>query len=145
MVQKKKDMEREMQSKYMQYQMMKQQMNMFAERKTAVDEQITELDGTIQALTKLEKVKKGEEIWSPLGSGSFVRSDIKDTEKVMIAIGAGIVTRETRARAIEILQSRLDEFSKAQASITGEMETLGEAIGKLETELEKLAHEAENE
>ncbi len=139
-----KDDEREMQSKYVQYQMMKQQLNLLVERKNAVDEQINELNSTINALNKLEKIRNGEEIWSPLGSGSFVRSDIKDTEKVMIAIGAGVVTQEERTRAIEILQGRLDEFNTAHGDIIADIQNLGEAVGKLESELERLAHEAEN-
>jgi len=76
-----------------------------------VDEKVSEIVVTIDALKNLGKVKKGEEIWSGLGSGSFVRSDIKDIDKVLISVGAGVLIKEERNKAVDILQRRLDELN----------------------------------
>jgi len=142
---KKEEPEQELQAKYIQYQLMKQQLAAYIEKKNAVDEQLKELNATIDALHKLESVEKGKEIWSSLGSGSFVMSDIKDTEKVMIALGAGVVAKETRERAIEILQGRLEELTKIDNELTSDMTKLANVLNALESELETLAHRAKNE
>ncbi|MBI3190670.1 prefoldin subunit alpha, partial [archaeon] len=105
-----KDHERELQAKYFQYQIMKQQMTAYMEEKAVIDERINELSMTIDALHKIDDVKNGNEMWSSLGSGAFVRSDIKDVQKAMISLGAGVVVKETKERCIEILQSRLEEI-----------------------------------
>ena len=136
--------QQELQSKYIQYQLMRQQLTAYTEEKALIDEKLNELNSTIDALHRLGDVKKGEEVWSPLGSGSFVRSDIKDTDNVMIAIGAGVVVRETKERSIEILQGRLEELADVNNDLTAEMTKLTQVLEKLEPELEMLAHKVKN-
>ncbi len=136
---KSKPSQQELQEKYIELQFLKQQINSFVEQKQAVDEKENELNATIEALKALPNVKKGEEMWSPLGSGSFVRSDIKDTEKVLVAIGAGVVTKEPLPKAIEILESRAKELNEIGQQIVGQANALLERINTLEPELERLA------
>jgi len=100
---------------------------------------------TIDALHKMDDVKNNQEMWSSLGSGAFVRSDIKDVQKVMISLGAGIVSKETKERCIEILQSRLEEITKIEHDMMTDLTNISQAIQKLEPELELLAHRAKNE
>ena len=141
----KKNLQQELQAKYIQYQLLKQQMQAYIEEKSLVDQRLQELNVTIDALHKIDDIKKGDEIWSTIGSGAFVRSDIKDIEKVLVALGAGVVSREPRERAIEIIQSRLEEMNTVNAEIINELTSISNQIKKLEPELEQLAHKAENE
>jgi prefoldin alpha subunit len=138
-----KSREEELQTKYIQLQVLKQQLSAFIEEKQTVDERVNELNMTVDALHKLDDVTKGGEIWSSIGSSAFVRSDIKDTEKVLIAIGAGVVVRETRERAIEILQERADALNKINNDIMTEIMKFSGAIEQLEPEVERLAQEHE--
>ena len=130
-----------MQEKYIELQILKQQISSYVEQKQAIDEKEGEMNATIEALKSLPAVKKGEEIWSSLGSGTFVRSDIKDVEKVLVAVGAGVVAKETLPRAIEILELRVKEFSEISQGIVSQANSLVERINKLEPELEKLAEQ----
>src|SRR3989338_7945114 len=129
----------ELQEKYMELQILKQQINSYVEQKQAVDEKVGELSSTIDALKSLPAVKKGEEMWSSLGSGTFVRSDIKDVEKVLVAIGAGIVTKETLPKTIEILESRAKELSDINDEIIRQANTMVERINQLEPEVSDLS------
>jgi len=137
----KKDREHEMQTKYIQLQVMKQQLTSLVENKQAVDAKSAELMVTIDALHSLEDVEKGKEMWSSLGSNVFVMSDIKDTEKVLVAIGAGVVAREKKERAIEIMQGRLDDIEKLSKEIVDEASRIASQMQETEKELEKLAEE----
>ena len=128
----------ELQHKYIELQILKQQISQHVEQKQALDEKDTELNATIEALRKMDTVDKGEEIWSSLGSGTFVRSDIKDTKKVLVAVGAGIVTRETVGRAIEILEARVKEIDLLGVQIVEQANAILERINELETEVQKL-------
>jgi len=141
----KQDPKEELQAKYVQYQLLKQQMQAYIEEKSLVDQRLQELNATIDALHKMDTIKKGDEIWSTIGSGAFVRSNIKDIEKVLVALGAGIVSRETRERAIEIIQSRLEEMNTVNAEILAELTNISKQLKKLEPELEQLVHKVKNE
>lgn len=132
-------MQKELQRKYLQLQLLKQQLNALLEEKSFVDEKVSEIVVTIDALQNLGKVKKGEEIWSGLGSGSFVRSDIKDVDKVLISVGAGVLIKEERSRAIDILQSRLEELNKIDRDLVAEINRFGDQINRLEPEIQRLA------
>src|SRR3989338_9302754 len=140
----KKQDRQELQEKYLELQVLKQQISNYVEQKQAVDEKIAELNASIAALKALPNVKKGEEMWSSLGSGTFVRSDIKDVEKVLVAIGAGIVTKETLPKAIEILESRAKELNNISEEIVKQANSLVERINELEPQFEKLAEEQQN-
>ena len=134
-------MQRELQRKYVQMQLLKQQLNALLEEKLLVDEKVSEIVTTIDALQNLGKVKKGDEIWSGLGSGSFMRSDVKDIDRVLISVGAGILIKEERSRAIDILQSRLNELNKIDRDLIAEINKFSDNINKLEPEIQRLAKE----
>ncbi|MCX6819599.1 MAG: prefoldin subunit alpha [Candidatus Aenigmarchaeota archaeon] len=132
-------MEKELQRKYLQLQLMKQQMNALLEEKIMLNERITELVSTIDAVKKLEHVRKGQEIWSPLGSAAFLDSDVKDTSKILIGVGAGVILKKTREDAIAILQSRLDEIDAIDKELITEINKYNNQLSVLEPEVQRLA------
>ena len=134
-------MQKELQRKYVQMQLLKQQLNALLEEKLLVDEKVSEIAVTVDALQNLGKVKKGDEIWSGLGSGSFMRSDVKDIDRVLISVGAGVLIKEERSRAIDILRSRLDELNKIDRDLIAEINKFSDNINKLEPEIQRLAKE----
>ena len=133
----------QLQEKYIELQILKQQVSSLIEQKHAIDERENELNVTLAALRKLDTVKKGNEMWSSIGSGTFVRSDIKDNEKVFVAIGAGLVMKETVPKSIEILELRLHEFNDINNEVVQQINTLVSRMSKLETELQKIAGKEE--
>jgi len=134
--------EKAIQKKYIQLQLLKQQTQALLEEKKLISDRVTELTMTSNALQKMEYMKKGDEIWSTLGSGVFVLSDVKDTDKVFVAVGAGTVIKGTRENAIKILDSRIQELTKADAEITAEINRFTEQMNTLEPELMKLQQQA---
>jgi len=133
----------QLQEKYIELQILKQQVSSLIEQKHAIDERENELNVTLAALRKLDTVNKGNEMWSSIGSGAFVRSDIKDIEKVLVAIGAGLVVKESVPKSIEILELRLHEFSDINNEVVQQINTLVSRMSKLETELQKIAGKEE--
>lgn len=130
--------EKMLQRKYIQLQLLRQQTNALMEEKKLINERVTELTMTSNALQKMEYMKKGDEIWSTLGSGVFVRSDIKDIDKVFVAVGAGAVIKGTRDNAVKILESRLDELKKLDKEIVTELNKFAEQMSRLEPEIQRL-------
>ncbi|MBI5061290.1 MAG: prefoldin subunit alpha [Candidatus Aenigmarchaeota archaeon] len=130
---------KELQRKYLQLQILRQQMTAMLEEKAVVEERINELSSTIDSLKKLHSIKTSEEMWSSLGSGSFVRAEIKDTEKVVIGIGAGIFAKKSAGDAAETLEGRLKELNTVNDEIMAELNKINIQLLALEPEVEKLA------
>ena len=139
MAKEKKHDEEDLQHKYLEMQLLRQQIGAMVEQKQQLDQVVSEIGSTIDTLKKLESIKKGEEIWSQIGSGTFVKSDIKEVDRVLVAVGAGVVISETRDKAEKILQSRVEELEKLGSEIVGQANGYLERIKKLEPELEKAA------
>ena len=133
--------EKELQRKYLQLQLYKHQLNTLVEQKNSIESRVEELRMTIHALEGLEKIKKGDEMWSSVGSNAFVMSDIKDTDNVLINIGAGVVIKNTRKRSAEILQSRLNEMEEVNMSLMAEIIKYSEEVSRLEPEVQRLAQQ----
>ena len=142
---KKKHDQQELQTKYIQLQLLKQQLKEMIETRNTLVERMKELLVSTDALEKLGGVKKGEEIWSSIGSSAFVKSDIKDTENVLVGVGSGIVIKETRPKAIEILQARIGELKKIDQELISELTKFAQAIEMLEPQVEQLMHEQQEE
>ncbi|MBI2579095.1 MAG: prefoldin subunit alpha [Candidatus Aenigmarchaeota archaeon] len=135
--------EKEIQKKYIQAQLLKQQINAMIEQKSAIDEKLGEMAVSLDAISKLEEIRKGEEIWSSVGGGVFVRSDIKDTESILVSVGAGVVAKKSRQRASEILKERMVELKKADLQIMEEVTSYAHQIEELEGEMESMMEEQE--
>ncbi|HLD49510.1 MAG TPA: prefoldin subunit alpha [archaeon] len=131
--------EKEIQRKYLQLQLLKQEFNALIEEKNLIDNKVTEIATTINALEQLSAVKKGDEIWSSLGSLSFVKSDITDTDNVLVGVGAGVVLTKKREQAAEMLKERIKELDDADKRIVSEINRFGGQIEKSEKEFQKLA------
>ena len=134
-------MERDLQRKYLQLQLMKQQLNGMLEEKALLDEKISEIAATIDAIENLKDVKKDQRIWSPIGSAAFVESDLKDSNKILVGVGAGIIVKKTREGAILTMQERMQELNSIDKEFMTEINKFSEQISVLEPEVQKLAQE----
>ena len=132
------DAQKEIQRKYMQLQLSKQQLQAFLEEKMQVEQKLNEMAMTIDALNKISDVKNADEMWSPLGSSTFLRSDIKDVENVLVEVGAGVVLKKKREDAITILQGRFTELSGLNNQLAAEINRFGEQINRIEPELQRM-------
>ncbi len=126
---------KDVQKKYIEYQMTRSQFNSFLEEKAMLDSRMAELSVSISALKSMENIKPGTKMLFGLGSGVFLRGSPMMTEKFVVGVGAGIAVTQTRERSLEILQLRLDEINNLNNQIVLEINKLGTSLKKLENEL----------
>lgn len=131
------------QRKYMQLQLFKEQLEGMVKQKQLVDEKAEELMNTVHSLTAFKSVDKESEAWSPMGSGVFVESEIKDTKEVAIAIGAGVVIKKNIGDAIKTVTKRLKEIQEVDEEITGKLQNTINNINSLQEELKDFIEEQE--
>ena len=138
MAKTKEDIEKDIQEKYIQLQMLKQQATSLLEERNQLEEQVRELTLTTDAVKQIGAVKQGSEIWSSLGGGAFVRSDIKDTEHVLINVGAGVILKKDRVDALEIIEGRLQEVTQFYGMLLEEIKKYTAGISFVEESLNDL-------
>lgn len=124
---------------YIHSEIMKQQLTALVEEKNAIEERINEIMMTTSALESMKNVSSGSETWSALGNGTFIRTEIMDTEKVLIGIGAGIVVKEKRERALEILNERTSMMVDANNAIVAEANKIANELRNVEIKIQELA------
>jgi prefoldin alpha subunit len=132
-------MDKAIQRKYLQAQILGQQLEGMVQEKNMLSERMSEVMMTMDALKKMDTMKKGNEMWSTLGSGVFVSADIKDKDTVLVSVGAGIVVRATANDTLKMIETRFNELNSVDKQLGEEMNKYAEQINKIEIELQAMA------
>jgi prefoldin alpha subunit len=108
-------------------------------------EQLTTLDAQLQYLQaavadfykakitveQLTKTTENHEILIPIGGGSYLSGLLKDNAKVLVDIGAGLVTERSHEDAVKKIQQRITALQENQQKLL----TLAQKIEQEATEL----------
>lgn len=78
-----------------------------------------EMRQTLETLEQLKSTEAGREVLIPLGSGSFVKSSLKQNDKVIISVGSGFSIEKDIDEAKAIVDKRVQETDSA-TNKTGE-------------------------
>jgi prefoldin alpha subunit len=99
---------------------------------------LSELNSTQEVSNYLKENKPGKEILVPIGSGSYIKAKLKDTEKVLIGVGAGISIERSVEEAERILAERKKNLSKAIENLHNKTVELNNRISQLTPTAERL-------
>ena len=136
--------EKELQKKYLYGQILKQQATALVEEKQAIEARLGEVAMTKEAINRIGLSTKGDLMWSPMGSGAFMISNVADTKNVLVNVGAGVLVKTNHDNALLILEGRMKELQEADANITAELNKFAQQLGALESEMQQMVHEEEH-
>ena len=111
-----------LQQKYMELQMLDQQIKQVQKQLQMINEQLTEIDLISQGLDDLSKTKQGSEILVPVGI--FLKADIKDAEDLIVNVGAGVAVKKNISQTKEMLAVQRDEIKKLQIHLSSDLNNL---------------------
>jgi prefoldin alpha subunit len=131
-------MNEQLQHKYMEFQMLQQQLQQVAQQMHALDSQANEMDLVEQALEDFSKSKEESEAFVTLTPGLFVKAKITNTEKVLLNVGSGAVVEKTIPAAKEVIKEQGTELRKLKEELNEQMAKLNEHAEKLQGELQSL-------
>lgn len=89
-------------------------------------------------LEGLKEAKKGDEIFVPIGGGSYLKAAIVDTEKIIAGVGAGIAVEKIVPEAKSDIASRMEELKKARFTLEGQFTQTLERMQAIREEADKL-------
>lgn len=90
---------------------------------------LAEMRQTVETLEQIKNTEEGREILMPLGTGSFIKSTLKQNDRVIIGIGAGFSIEKEIDEAKAIVDKRIQEMESA---VQQTRERVAEISGRLE-------------
>lgn len=89
-------------------------------------------------LEALDRIDAHREVVIPLGAETYVRGSASGSAPVLLGLGSGVVVELDRAKAIEMLHSRVERLDSAGEDLDGQIRTLEERIELLSQRLDAL-------
>ena len=104
---------------------------------------INELQIGYSTLEGIKKEQKAASLLVPIGGGSYVKSKLVDSEKLIVGIGANVAVEKTISEAQEIFQLRLDRLEKVRNSLQQQLEEVATKITQIRTQLQTLSEQSQ--
>ena len=127
-----------MQQKYMELQMLDQQMKQVQKQVEAIERQAMELDDVQQSLDELGNSKQGADMFVPLTNGIFLKARLEDNKKLAVNVGSNTVVSKDIPSTKAMLAEQAMEMRKFQSELVEQFETMSERAVALQSELQKI-------
>jgi len=101
----------------------------------ALNQVEAEMDRTLQALASL---KDGKSSMFNIGSGVFVRGDLKQVNKLMLNVGANVLVEKDPAGATEFLNEKKKELAEARQELLQSMQAISSRLRELDAEARRI-------
>lgn len=102
--------EEEIQQKYQQFQLFQQQIEQVSQHLEMLNHQEAELSSSINAVKELEKTPPGQEILTPIATGVFVRTELMDSQKMVVGVGADTAVEKKASDVARYLEDQMNNL-----------------------------------
>ncbi|WP_457590445.1 prefoldin subunit alpha [Geoglobus sp.] len=104
-----------------------------------------ELNRTIESLEFFEKAEGDVEALLNLGGGVFAYVDVKNSRKMLVDVGAGVVVEKEVKEAIETLRNKKQNVEETENKLRELLTQIAGQMEKLQKEISELAKSAGKE
>lgn len=133
-------MEEEVKRKYLELQMTAEQMKQMQSQLQVIEGKLNELQASMESIDEL-KGKKDSELLTPIADGIFLKTVLKDTDEVIMNVGAGICINKTLDESKQLLMERHTEIKQYAQELLQQLENTAASIKKMEEDLEKMINQ----
>ncbi|MBU5678552.1 MAG: prefoldin subunit alpha [Candidatus Aenigmatarchaeota archaeon] len=138
-----KTKEEKLKEAYIQYQMLKQQLNALNSQKSLLEKNIELMNETIENMKEINSLQEGKEILSSIGNGVYVKAELKNNKNVIIEIGNDIMIEKSIPEAILLLEKKKEEASGIIEKIDRQIIAFENEISKIERKIVEISKEVE--
>ncbi len=132
-----------LQEKYMEYQVLEQQMKQVEEQNQTLQKQIEDLNGIKEAIESMEKTKIGSELFVPISAGIFIKAEIKQNNELLVNVGDNVVVPKSIKDAITLVEKQEKEIQKYKETMASNHAMLILQQQQLEAELYAMTKDQE--
>ncbi|MBT7903165.1 prefoldin subunit alpha [Candidatus Woesearchaeota archaeon] len=136
------ELQKMLQSKYMEYQMIEQQMKQAQQQVQKVDSQLGEIQIIIKGLKDLQESSKDDEILVPISSGIFVKGKIENPNDFLVNVGSGIIVNKNFEETVSLLEEQLVELEKFRIEAMNQVQQMAINSQNLEQELKLMIEDS---
>lgn len=101
-----------------------------------------EMDRTLQALTSF---KEGNNNMFNIGSGVFVKGELKQINKLLLNVGSNVLIEKNIAGATEFLNEKKKELADAKKELLQNMQAISTRLREVDEEARHLLNEEKRE
>jgi prefoldin alpha subunit len=139
----------QLQEGMMRLEMIKSQLEGLSQQGEIFELTATELQRAKETLTSLKDIDTDadadKEILIPIGGDTFIYANVTDVKKILIGVGANTIIEQDMDQAIEKLDSRLDNLTKASQNIFQSITTLQQQATDLNSRIQELSREIQGQ
>ena len=123
------------QQKMMELQIMNQQGEQLRQHLEQLMEQISSLKQLSENLEAIENEEEGKKMFSPLSSGVFVQTELKNNKEVLIGVGANVIVKKNIKDAKDMLKEQEGKMELVIKQMQDEFEKFTTSAANIEQEL----------
>ncbi|BDZ69436.1 prefoldin subunit alpha [Methanobacterium ferruginis] len=125
------------------------ELNTYKAQADALNQQVETLKATIADLTIAQetldaiKGKKSPETLVPIGAGSFLITEIKNTDEVIFGLGSGAAVKKNMEDAKESIEEQKKELDNIMQKMMSDLQKISDIIVQKSPEAEALIQKIE--
>lgn len=140
-----KDHKEELEALMLEAEQYKRQMDSINRQMQMIESTLAELRGSMNALSALEENKAGTQILVSIGSGSFIRAQLVETEKVIVGVGTSLSVEKSVPETRKYFEERINQATAAQEKMRKAAMETTEAIHSLDEEYQHIVSHMQRE
>lgn len=130
--------EKHIQQRYLEFQMLDQQIKQLQKHMQNLDAQIDEIMAIKQALDEIKEVKEGTEILVPITNGIFIKALAKDTTVMHVNVGFNTNVEKSVEETKKLMNDQMMEVHKQHDMVSMQLQDYLLKAKRLEEELMQL-------
>ena len=123
------------QKKQIEFQILNQQFESLKQQLAKLQQQSVNLDELFESLEALEKTKENTDLFTPISSGVFVKSSLKDNSEVIMSVGASTAVKKTMPQAKDLISNQKKEITTVIAQLEKDLHQYVNTLNSLHQEL----------
>lgn len=115
----------------------KSQSEMLQQQVDAVQASLSEIEILESTLNEIEE-KNNLSTLVPVGAGSFINAEIKNTEEIIMSIGSGVAVTKNITDAKETIFEQKEELTESLNNLLDNLQKIGQIVANLSPQAEQL-------
>ncbi|GEM_PF-2846913 len=122
-----------------------QNVEILQSQKEVIQNSIKEIESTKETLEGIMDVEPGTELLVPIGSGSYLPVEIKDTKKILSELGADLVAERPPEEVSKLIDKQKNDLEDSLETIQDKIGELNDKIGDLRPKAQEMIAKSRSE
>jgi len=128
----------EIQKKYLELQIIANQINQIQQQINLMQNQILELKNLKENILNFNNIKVGSASYSPIGSNIFVKSKIEDNKEFLVSVGSNVLVAKSMDETKVLIEKQADEIEKISYELENQLGIMDLRFQELQKEIMEL-------